>query len=49
VVGEALARGCYQVMALTAPYLVGDAQALFGRLGAAYRSASTPTPRQGDH
>ena len=36
VVGAALARGCYQVMSLTAPYLVGDARALFERLAAQY-------------
>ncbi len=36
VVSAALSRGCYQVMALTAPYLVGDARALFGRLAAEY-------------
>jgi AcrR family transcriptional regulator len=36
VVGRALARGCYQVLALTAPYLVGDARALFERLAAEY-------------
>lgn len=36
VVGAALARGCYQVMALTAPYLVGDAHALFEQLAAQY-------------
>lgn len=36
VVGAALARGCYQVMALAAPYLAGDARALFERLAAQY-------------
>ncbi len=36
VVSAALSRGCYQVMALTAPYLVGDARALFERLAAEY-------------
>ncbi|MGH6612469.1 MAG: TetR/AcrR family transcriptional regulator [Burkholderiaceae bacterium] len=36
VVGEALQRGCYQVMALTAPYLTGDARALFERLASEY-------------
>jgi AcrR family transcriptional regulator len=36
VVGSALARGCYQVMSLTAPYLVGDARALFEQLAAQY-------------
>ncbi len=38
VVGEAVSRGCYQVLALTAPYLVGDARALFERLAAEYLS-----------
>jgi len=36
VIGQAVSRGCYQVLALTAPYLVGDARALFERLAAAY-------------
>jgi AcrR family transcriptional regulator len=36
VVGAALARGCYQVMALTAPYLAGDARALFEHLASKY-------------
>ena len=36
VVGAAVSRGCYQVMALTAPYLMGDARALFERLAAEY-------------
>jgi AcrR family transcriptional regulator len=36
VVGAALQRGCYQVLALTAPYLTGDARALFERLAAEY-------------
>jgi AcrR family transcriptional regulator len=36
VVGKALARGCYQVMALTAPYLAGDARALFEKLAGEY-------------
>jgi len=36
VVGAALSRGCYQVMALTAPYLVGDGRALFERLASEY-------------
>lgn len=36
VVGRALARGCYHVMALTAPYLTGDARALFERLAGEY-------------
>jgi AcrR family transcriptional regulator len=35
-IGAALSRGCYQVMALTAPYLTGDARALFERLAAEY-------------
>jgi AcrR family transcriptional regulator len=33
-----LARGAYQVMALVAPFLVGDSRALFERLAAAYVS-----------
>ena len=36
VIGQAVSRGCYQVLALTSPYLVGDARALFERLAAAY-------------
>ncbi len=36
VVGQAVSRGCYQVLALTAPYLVGDARALFEQLAAQY-------------
>jgi AcrR family transcriptional regulator len=36
VVGQAVSRGCYQVLALTAPYLVGDARALFERLAGEY-------------
>ena len=36
VVGAALARGCYQVMSLAAPYLTGDARALFEKLAAQY-------------
>lgn len=36
VVGEALARGCYQVMALAAPYLAGDARKLFEKLAGEY-------------
>jgi AcrR family transcriptional regulator len=36
VVGAALARGCYQVMALTAPYLVGNGRTLFEKLAAEY-------------
>lgn len=38
VIGRALARGCYQVLALTSPYLTGDARALFERLAAEYLS-----------
>ncbi|HVG06056.1 MAG TPA: TetR/AcrR family transcriptional regulator [Burkholderiaceae bacterium] len=36
IVGAALQRGCYQTMALTAPYLSGSARALFERLAAEY-------------
>ncbi len=36
VIGSALARGCYQVMALTAPYLLGDARSLFEQLATQY-------------
>ncbi len=36
VVGRAVSLGCYQVLALTAPYLVGDARALFEQLAAQY-------------
>ncbi len=36
VVASALARGCYQVMSLTAPYLVGNGRALFEKLAAEY-------------
>jgi AcrR family transcriptional regulator len=36
VVGAAVQRGCYQVMALTAPYLTGRSRALFERLAAEY-------------
>jgi AcrR family transcriptional regulator len=36
VIGAALQRGCYQVMALTAPYLVGQSRALFEQLAAEY-------------
>jgi AcrR family transcriptional regulator len=36
VVGAALQRGCYQVMALAAPYLTGNARALFEKLAAEY-------------
>jgi len=39
VLGPALARGCYQVMSLTAPYLTGDARALFERLADTYLAA----------
>ena len=36
VVGAAVQRGCYQVMALTAPYLTGSSRDLFERLAAEY-------------
>jgi AcrR family transcriptional regulator len=36
VVGAALQRGCYQVMALTAPYLSGQSRTLFEQLAAEY-------------
>lgn len=36
VVGRSVALGCYQVMALTAPYLSGDARRLFERLAGEY-------------
>jgi len=36
VVGAALQRGCYQVMALTAPYLIGQSRELFEQLAAQY-------------
>jgi len=36
VVGEALQKGCYQVMALTAPYLGGESRALFEKLAGEY-------------
>jgi AcrR family transcriptional regulator len=42
--GAALARGCYQVMALTAPYLLGDARALFEKLAGAYRTEPAGAP-----
>jgi hypothetical protein len=29
-------RGCYQVMALTAPYLTGESRTLFEQLAAEY-------------
>lgn len=35
-VAHVVSRGCYQVMALAAPYLSGDARTLFARLAAAY-------------
>ena len=38
VVGAALQRGCYQVMALMAPYLTGNSRALFEKLAAEYLS-----------
>jgi AcrR family transcriptional regulator len=37
--GELLARGAYQVMALAAPFLVGDARKLFEKLAQAYVEA----------
>lgn len=36
VVGAAVQRGCYQVMALTAPYLTGESRTLFEHLAAEY-------------
>lgn len=36
VIGAALQRGCYQVMALTAPYLAGKSRTLFEKLAAEY-------------
>jgi AcrR family transcriptional regulator len=36
VVGAALQRGCYQVMALTAPYLAGQSRELFEQLAGEY-------------
>ncbi len=36
VVGRSVSLGCYQVMALTAPYLSGDARRLFERLAGEY-------------
>jgi hypothetical protein len=36
---ESLARGVYQVMALAAPYLVGDARRLFDLLAQKYIAA----------
>jgi AcrR family transcriptional regulator len=39
VAGEVVAAGAYQVMALIAPYLVGDGRALFVRLAEEYRTA----------
>jgi len=45
VVGEALSRGCLQVMALAAPYLVGGARAHFERLATAYETQ----PRVREH
>ncbi|MCA3218673.1 MAG: TetR/AcrR family transcriptional regulator [Burkholderiales bacterium] len=35
-VNRAVSRGCYQVMALTAPYLDGDARVLFEKLASEY-------------
>jgi AcrR family transcriptional regulator len=37
-VSEAVSRGCYQVMALMAPYLAGPARLLFERLAGAYKT-----------
>lgn len=39
VASQILAQGCYQVMALTAPYLSGDARQLFEKLSAEYLTA----------
>jgi AcrR family transcriptional regulator len=39
VVGAAVQRGCYQVMALTSPYLTGPSRALFEKLAAEYLTA----------
>jgi len=39
VLGAALARGCHQVMSLTAPYLTGAARVLFERLASNYLTA----------
>ena len=36
IVGAAVQRGCYQVMALTAPYLTGESRTLFEHLAAEY-------------
>jgi AcrR family transcriptional regulator len=36
IVGAAVQRGCYQVMALTAPYLTGESRTLFEQLAAEY-------------
>lgn len=36
VVSAALSRGCYQVLSLTAPYLVGNGRELFERLASEY-------------
>ncbi len=38
VAGAALQRGCYQTMALTAPYLSGKSRALFEKLASEYLS-----------
>jgi hypothetical protein len=35
-VNHAVSHGCYQVMSLTAPYLEGDARALFEKLASEY-------------
>jgi AcrR family transcriptional regulator len=39
VVGAAVQRGCYQVMALTAPYLTGSSRTLFEQLAGEYLTA----------
>ena len=46
VVGAALQHGCYQTMALTAPYLRGDARALFERLAVEYLGNYITTENQ---
>ena len=39
MLNEALARGCYHVMSLVAPYLAGDARALFEKLAGEYNTS----------
>ncbi|MGH2958907.1 MAG: TetR/AcrR family transcriptional regulator, partial [Solirubrobacterales bacterium] len=39
VIGAALQRGCYQVMALLAPYLQGPSRELFDKLAGEYLAA----------